>query len=96
MGFVRKANAHVHHPFFEHVLGPVHDLAVIILHTGMRPEEVFRMRTENLDFKSKTIFNPYGKTKAARRTIPMTEDALSLLKLRVKEATKVGTDGNKP
>jgi integrase len=42
-------------------------------------------------FKLKAIFNPHGKTKAARRTIPMTDDALSLLKLRVKEATKLGT-----
>jgi len=49
------------------------------------------MRAENLDFILKTIFNPFGKTKAARRTIPMTDDSLSLLKLRVKEATKMGT-----
>jgi integrase len=70
---------------------PLHDIAKIILDTGMRPEEVFRMRVENLDFKQKTIFNPYGKTKAARRTIPMTDDALSLLKLRVKKATNLGT-----
>jgi integrase len=57
----------------------------------MRPEEVFRMRVENLDFRQKAIFNPYGKTKATRRTIPMTDDALSLLKLRVKKATDLGT-----
>src|SRR5271170_3444499 len=70
---------------------PLLDIARIILDTGMRPEEVFRMRTENLDFKQKTIFNPYGKTKAARRTIPMTDDALSLLKPRVKKATNLAT-----
>jgi integrase len=52
----------------------------------MRPEEVFRMRVENVDFKLKTIFNPFGKTKAARRTIPMTDDVLSLLRDRVKAA----------
>jgi integrase len=70
---------------------PLHDISKIILDTGMRPEEVFRMRIENLDFKQKTIFNPQGKTKAACRTIPMTDDALSLLKHRVKEAVKLGT-----
>jgi integrase len=70
---------------------PLHDIAKIILDTGMRPEEVFRLQTENLDFKQKTIFCPYGKTKAARRAIPMTDDALSLLTLRVKKATKLGT-----
>jgi integrase len=66
-------------------------MAKMILDTGMRPEEVFRMRVENLDFKRKTIFNPYGKTKAARRTIPMTHDALSLLRPRVKKVTNLGT-----
>jgi integrase len=70
---------------------PLHDIAKIILDTGMRPEEVFRMRAANLDFKQKTIFNPHGQTKAARRTIPMTDDALSVLRLRVKKATNLGT-----
>jgi integrase len=70
---------------------PLHDIARIILDTGMRPEEVFRMRVENLDFNQKTIFNPYGKTKAARRKIPMTDDALCLLKPRVKKATTLAT-----
>jgi len=64
---------------------PLHDIAKIIPDTGMRPEEVFRMRVENLDFEQKAIFNPYGKTKAARRTIPITDDALSVLRLRVKK-----------
>jgi integrase len=70
---------------------PLRDISKIILDTGMRPEEVFRMRIENLDFKQKSIFNPNGKTKAARRTIPMTDDAWSLLKLRVNEAETLGT-----
>jgi integrase len=70
---------------------PLHDIAKIILDTGMRPEEVFRIRVENLDFKQKTIVNPYGKTKAARRSIPMTDDILSILRRRVKETTKPST-----
>lgn len=70
---------------------PLRDIAEIMLDTGMRPEEVFRMRVENIDFKQKTIFNPFGKTKAARRTIPMTDDVLSLLRGRVKVAAEMGT-----
>ena len=62
-----------------------------MLDTGMRPEEVFRVRVENIDFKQKTIFNPFGKTKAARRTIPMTGDVLARLRERAKEATRLGT-----
>jgi integrase len=70
---------------------PLRDIAAIMLDTGMRPEEVFRIRVENIDFKQKTIFNPFGKTKAARRTIPMTDDVSSLLKRRAKEAERLAT-----
>jgi len=70
---------------------PLRDIADLMLDTGMRPEEVFRMRIENVDFKQKTIFNPFGKTKAARRTIPMTDDVSSLLAAREKKARKMGT-----
>jgi integrase len=70
---------------------PLRDIAEVMLDTGMRPEEVFRMRIENIDFKQKTIFNPFGKTKAARRTIPATDDVLSLLRAPVTEATRMGT-----
>ena len=63
---------------------PLRDVASVMLDTGMRPEEVFRIRVENIDFKQKSIFNPFGKTKAARRTIPMTDDVAFLLKARAK------------
>ncbi|MGA7919929.1 MAG: site-specific integrase, partial [Candidatus Acidiferrales bacterium] len=70
---------------------PLRDIAAIMLDTGMRPEEVFRITVENIDFKQKAIFNPFGKTEAARRTIPMTDDVSSLLKRRVKESEKLVT-----
>lgn len=69
----------------------LHDIAQIMLDTGMRPEEVFRITVENIDFKQKTIFNPFGKTKAARRTIPMTDDVSALLKRRVNESVLLKT-----
>lgn len=64
---------------------PLADIARVMLDTGMRPEEVFRIRVENIDFAQKAIFNPFGKTKAARRTIPMTDDLACLLKGRIRE-----------
>jgi integrase len=70
---------------------PLHDIARVMLHTGMRPEEVFRMRVENIDFKEKTVLNPFGKTKAARRIIPLTDDLLAMLAARVKQAAAKGT-----
>ncbi len=65
---------------------PLRDIAQIILDTGLRPEEVFRIRIENLDFGARTIFNPFGKTKAARRKVTMTADVYEILKSRSKES----------
>jgi integrase len=65
---------------------PLKDIAQIILDTGLRPEEVFRIRIEHLDFVGRTIFNPFGKTNAARRKVTMTEEVSALLKARVGEA----------
>ncbi len=70
---------------------PLRDIAEIILDTGMRPEEVFRIRVENIDLQQKTIFNPFGKTKAARRIIPLTDDLLALFRAHMKQATELGT-----
>lgn len=62
------------------------DIAQIILDTGLRPEEVFRIRVEHIDFAAQTIFNPFGKTKAARRTVTMTAEVCAILRRRVKAA----------
>lgn len=39
----------------------------------MRPEEVFRIRIEDINWNQRLIFNPNGKTKAARRYVPISE-----------------------
>jgi integrase len=65
---------------------PLKDIAQVILNTGLRPKEVFRIRTESLDFGEKSIFNPFGKTKAARCKVTITEDVLQLLKRRAMNA----------
>ena len=64
---------------------PLEDIAQTILDMGMRPEEVFRIMVENLDFAGKTLFNPFGKTKAARRKLNMTQEVSDLLKRRARE-----------
>jgi len=68
--------------YFAKTSQPLKDIAQIILDTGLRPEEVFRIRIENVDFGERTIFNPFGKTKAARRKATMTADVIELLKRR--------------
>src|SRR5215469_2682360 len=62
------------------------DIATIILQTGMRPEEVFRMEIRNVNLAQRRIFNPFGKTKAAQRTISMTTEVCDILCRRLKQA----------
>jgi integrase len=71
--------------YFRETSQPLRDIATVILQTGMRPDEVFRMEVRNLDFGRRTIFNPSGKTKAAKRTIPMTREVREILQRRSKE-----------
>jgi integrase len=61
---------------------PMRDVLIMIQDTGMWPEEVFRIRIENIDWTRRLIFNPSGKTKAARRNVPISERMLDLLMVR--------------
>ena len=46
------------------------DVATLILERGMRPEEVFTIRKENVHLTHGYVFVPIGKTRFARRNIP--------------------------
>jgi integrase len=61
---------------------PLSDLLVIMLDTGMRDGEVVRMRWENVYLNENFYFNPKGKTKQARRPVPLSQRVLQLLKDR--------------
>jgi integrase len=54
-----------------------------MLETGMRPEEVYRIQPENVNLASGFLFNPHGKTKAARRWVPLNTSAKSVLACRM-------------
>lgn len=58
------------------------DVATLMLETGMRPEEVYTIRPENVDLERRTIQVPQGKTKAARRLLTLTS-AVAVLKRRM-------------
>jgi integrase len=66
---------------------PLSDIAVLMLDTGMRPEEIFRMRRENVNLEAGFVFNPYGKTNAARRRLSLTRRAADLLEARLNSAS---------
>jgi integrase len=58
---------------------PLKDVAIIMLETGMRPDEVCRTEVRNVDLEKNFIFIPDGKTKASRRRIPLSKKAKEVL-----------------
>jgi integrase len=62
------------------------DVATLILDTGMRPEEVFTICKENVYLLKRYLFVPIGKTRYARRNVPLTEGVVELLKRRLAKA----------
>jgi integrase len=55
------------------------DAATVLVDCALRPEECFRLRWEHL--RDGAVHVPFGKTENARRTIPLTPRAASLLEM---------------
>ena len=55
---------------------------VSVQDTGLRPDEVFRMRVENINWSARAYFNASGKTKRSRRWVPLSQRVLDLLLMR--------------
>lgn len=64
---------------------PLQDIATLMLETVMRPEEVCRIRRVNVHLNHGYLFNPYGKTKAAKRKVQLSGRAASILAKRLAE-----------
>src|SRR6266704_1397294 len=64
------------------------DVLVIMQDTGLRPDEVLKMRWEHIDWLQKTASNPSGKTERARRVVPISERVLSILGQRRTDANQ--------
>jgi integrase len=60
------------------------DVATTLLDCGLRPEECFRLRPENV--RDSKIEIHYGKTDNARRRIPMTPRVQAILDMRLSRA----------
>lgn len=58
----------------------LYDLAKLILLTGARPDEILSLPVAN--FNGDSIRIQQGKTLAARRTIPLTDEAIAILERR--------------
>jgi integrase len=59
---------------------PLKDVLTIMLDSGLRNGEVIRMRFESINWESALYFNPRGKTRKARRRVPLSERVLALLR----------------
>lgn len=61
------------------------DVTVILNETGLRPDELHRLRWEDINFQAGrygTVSVRFGKTDAARRTLPMTPKVRCILSAR--------------
>lgn len=67
------------------------DISTVLIDSGMRPEECFRQRWENLTWvngRHGTMLVTHGKTKAARRLLPMTARVRGVLEKRWNDANR--------
>lgn len=65
------------------------DVATVLVDTGLRPEECYRLKWEFIAWdngRNGTLLNTHGKTKAARRMLPMTPRVRCLLEARWRSA----------
>lgn len=58
---------------------PLRDIAVMMVETGMRPEEIYGMRLSDVHLKEAFYFNSEGKTPSAQRRIPLTSRACEII-----------------
>ena len=65
---------------------PLQDVATLMLECGCRPNEIFSLRKQDINLEQCFLFIPTGKTKAARRRIPLTDKAQKVLEKRIKNA----------
>lgn len=85
-GFMRVVSHEEQKRYLDKARPLLRDIASLILETGMRPEEVFTARKENVHLDRRYLFVPKGKTCFARRNIPLTDTAVSVLKRRMRKA----------
>jgi integrase len=72
-------------------LEPLGSIAEVLVDTGLRPEECFRLRWESLTWangRNGTLLVTHGKTAAARRVLPMTPRVRNVLENRWERAGK--------
>src|SRR5664279_632235 len=67
---------------------PFRDVLLIMLDTGMRPAEVFRMEWEHVQWDRDLIFVPRSKSRKSKRYVPLSERVRAALFLRKTDANE--------
>jgi integrase len=68
---------------------PLASVAAVLVDTGMRPEECYRLRWDSVGWangRNGTVLITHGKTKAARRVLPMSPKVRAVLEERWQRA----------
>jgi integrase len=77
--------------YLDHAPEPVKSVAIVLVDTGLRPDECYRLRWEDTHWSAGrygTLSVKHGKTRAARRTIPMSAGVRFILETRWEIAGK--------
>ena len=62
------------------------DIIKLMRDTGMRNgRELYQMRIENIDWRTRSIFIPDSKTREGRRTVPLSDRAFEILRRRCRD-----------
>ncbi len=61
---------------------PLKDIAILMIETGCRQGELFNLKKEDVNLSEPSMFISKGKTKNARRHIPLSERARDVLRRR--------------
>lgn len=64
---------------------PLKDVFIICHDTGMRPDEIIRMRWDDVLWDKSLIFIPDGKTETARRYVALSDRVRNLLRVRAQD-----------
>lgn len=65
---------------------PLQDVATLMIETGARPEEICRLQRGNVNLAQGYLSIPFGKTKAARRKLPLSARVRGIIEQRLKDA----------
>jgi integrase len=65
---------------------PLQDVAVLMLECGCRPDEIYSLRKQDVNLGQEFLMIQSGKTRSARRRIPLTSNAMKVLQIRLKNS----------